>query len=225
MTVIAAPTRVSSTERSGPEVLLGRLTGLAIFLFVPTVVSVLAQNRSTRGAVQFLCGYSPERLVHGAIWTLPSSAFLLARLGTIGPTTILAAAVFMPFVLVSGVRKAALTFMVGHLVSTIVVLVVVVPAAALGWEVARHVYSAVDVGASAGLTAVAGAMCVMLARRRPAFGIGLGVALVGFFVVWEVIHGETAGRALADVEHLLAFATGIVVERRLSAIPATSADD
>lgn len=214
MTTLTAPVRATRGSYSRPEVVLGRMTGLALFLLIPTVVSALAESRSTRAFARALSAYSPERLVHGALWTLPASAFLLPRLGMIGPTTVLTAAVFMPFVLVSGLRKAARTFLIGHVVSTLAVFVVVVPAAALGWDVARHVYFSVDVGASAGLTAVAGAMCVMLARRQPLIGVAVGMMLIGFFVLWEVTHGENAGRALADVEHLLAFATGIFVERR-----------
>ncbi|MFN8035293.1 MAG: hypothetical protein U0V73_05110 [Acidimicrobiia bacterium] len=222
MTSIAAGIDVPVTSRSRPEVLLLRMTGLALFLLVPAAVSSLALSRPGHRVAWLLCGYSPERLVHGEVWTLPASAFMLARLATIGPTTILVAVVFMPFVLVNGLRKAVWTFIVGHVGATLAVFAVVVPLAALGAPWARHVYLTRDVGASAGLMAVAGAMCVVLARRAPALGVGLAVLLFGFFVVWEVVHGENAGRVLADVEHLLAFTIGAALEWRAatpSALP------
>jgi len=206
-----APAATSRAER-----ILARFGGYWLFVLIPVVVTIAAEHPTTRPLLDWLCSYSPERFVHGRVWTLPASAFLVPHLTAIGPTMILTVAILLPFVLLRGLWETVVVFFSGHIVSTLMVLAVTLPGAALGIPWLQQVYFARDVGASAGLTAAAGALAVFLSRAHPEAGAAIGAGVIGFLVVNALLHPETAGRVLADVEHALAFLTGCIVEWRMS---------
>ena len=182
------------------------LAGAAALVGAAAVVSLAWAHPLTRPLAGFCCWYTPGRLSHGALWTLPGSALLLPRLHMLGPTTFMAAALFLPYVMVAGTRRALTAFFAGHVVATAAVAAVVLPAAAWGWPPAVVIRNASDVGASAGLAAAAGALAVHL-RWRPG-GRLLGVALVVWFGSSLVVT-----QRLVEIEHLLALATGAATDR------------
>jgi hypothetical protein len=105
--------------------------------------------------------------------------------------------------------------MAGHVVSTLVVAAIVLPAAALGVAGASGISHALDYGASAALAACAGALAVAIGRRVPV----LGAAVLGAVAAWFLFHLAAVSNPsvnVADVEHLLALGTGALVEWRLS---------
>jgi hypothetical protein len=111
-------------------------------------------------------------------------------------------------------------------VATLAVAALVLPLAAVGWGPAEVVRTNLDVGASAGIAAVAGAVAASLARRRD--GVALFAGLAAFFAVHLA-----AAHTLADAEHLLALTTGAVVgasspihgrRRRLTSLPTDRSD-
>lgn len=209
---IAVPGPSSRTQRPPFEAMLLRLLGVIGFMCIPTVISVLDADHRTVELIRFLAVYSPEKLVHGRLWTLVGSAFLLPRLSMVGTTSIFVVALFLPFALVTGALHSAKVFLLGHCFATLAVCVVVVAGSAIGWHAASVIYHHRDVGASAGLAACAGALCYTVYRRAPVLGVLLLAAVTWFFfrgLLWG--HGD---HGLSDSEHLLALGAGVFVERR-----------
>jgi hypothetical protein len=196
------------------EVLLQRLLGVAAFLCIPTAVGLAFADSALHHSVQDLAGYSPARLAHGAVWTLPASAFLVPRLAMVGTTTLFVLGVFLPLSLVAGTWRAAQVFLAGHCVSTLIVATVIVAGAAMGWSAATAAYAQADVGASAGLAACAGALVYLVGRWSRAVGIALFLALVWLFVS-GAFYRQKGDFEIAEAEHLLALATGVLAARIL----------
>jgi hypothetical protein len=176
---------------------VARLAGMAALVGLMAVIS--AANRVPHHpAVHFCCGYTPARLAAGAWWTVPGSALLVVHLRPFGSDTALLLAVVLPFVLREGFRKAAAAFFTGHVVATLAVAAVVLPLAAGGFHPAEATRVRVDVGSSAGVAAVAGALAV--SRRRPGWGGAAAVGRPGWGAAawlrrrgWAVLIGLTVG--------------------------------
>lgn len=170
-------------------------------------VSVAEHHVATEAVVTACCRYFPERLARGEVWTVVGSAFFLPDVHMVAPTTLATMLLFFPYAVAAGARPALRTFFTGHVVATVAVAAVILPGAALGWRAAVALATRPDIGASAGLAAVAGAGCVRLGWRRAgpvllaALAIGFGLSLA-------------RGHRVVDVEHLLALATGAVTARR-----------
>ena len=218
-------TTVQAAERTGvdPRVLVTRACALALVLAVPLVVGGLERTPLTHGFVTWLCSYSPERLVHGAFWTVPASALLSAQPGKLGPDTIVPALVFAPYILWLGPGRALRTFFAGHIVATLTAAVCIVGGVIAGSAVAHRLFTMNDNGASAGLAAAAGGLGVLLWNSR---WRALAVAVLGAVLLLFTyrIASESLSRTLADCEHLVAIATGAFVEiRRREAGPRRAA--
>jgi hypothetical protein len=189
-----------------------RFLGVAAFLTVPVALTLLGADGATHDAAHFLAGYSPARLVHGAVWTLPLSALLLPNVRMVGPTTVFTIAFLLPYALLRGPVRALVVFFSGHVVATLCVAVVAVGAHVAAWSTVAPLYRHLDFGASAGLAAVIGGLTgVLLTRSRPA-GLFVVVVVVGYFVAAllrspGVIHGA------AQAEQLVALGVGLLVER------------
>lgn len=187
----------------------GRLVGGAGAAFglvvAATAVSVAWHHPSTRPLVQACCRYSPEHLSRGALWTLFGSALLLPRVRMIGPTTIMALALVVPYALAVGARPALKTFFSGHVLATLAVAAVVLPGAALGWAPALALRVRTDVGASAGIAAVGGAFCVRFGRK------GWRPVLLMILAAWFATALARTHR-LVEIEHLVALAAGGISE-------------
>ncbi len=170
-------------------------------------VSVAGHHAATEAVVTACCRYFPGRLARGELWTVVGSAFFLPDVRMVAPTTLATMLLFVPYAVAAGARPALRAFFTGHGVATMAVAAVVLPGAALGWPPAVALSTRSDIGASAGLAAVAGAACVRFDRRRAgpallaALAIGFGLNLA-------------RGHRVVDVEHLLALATGAVTARR-----------
>jgi hypothetical protein len=182
--------------------------GAAALIGLAAAVSVAWAHPATRPVARFCCWYSPARLAGGAVWALPGSALLLPFLHMIGPTTVMTAALFVPYALAAGARRAWGAFFTGHVAATLAVAAVVLPAAAWHWAPAVVVSHHSDLGASAGLAATAGALAAWLGRRRG--GAVIAVAVAGYFGLHLALTHE-----LADVEHLMALCAGAAFERRV----------
>lgn len=118
----------------------------------------------------------------------------------------------VPYMLLRGPWRSIGTFFAGHVVATLGVALVILPGWWYGWASATLLAHAGDVGPSAGLAACAAGLAVAVARHRHALGVGLLAALAGAFVFWMVAVDHQLPQYLADVEHLLAIGTGVVVE-------------
>src|SRR5581483_2704400 len=163
----------------------GRLAALAAVAAVVAVVSTGV--RRPEQAALWCCGYTPARLAAGAWWTVPGSALLIVNLHLLGVKTALLLAVVLPAVLL--------------------------PLAAAGWHPAELVRATLDVGTSAGVAAVGGALAVSLAQRWPhrrCAGAALFAAFAVDFAVRLLLF-----HTLAEVEHLAALAVGAGLARRV----------
>jgi hypothetical protein len=159
---------------------------------------------------KFLAAYSPQRLVHGAVWTLPLSAFVVPHIGEIRPTIAFVLVLFVPYALLRGPLRAVIVFFLGHISSTLIVASAVIVGSAVGWNTATTYYGARDMGISAGLAAISGALVVvLLASRAKVLGALLLAASIWFFL--HMMIGHPTGR-IAGVEHFLALASGAAFE-------------
>jgi hypothetical protein len=214
MSVTTAPTAPATNGVSWGAA-LGRVIALVVVIGVPAALGTLAREPSVRSLTRELFFYSPDRFARGAVWTLPLSGVLPPRLDQVGLNTIVMTTIFVPYVLVRGVWKAIGRFFAGHLVATLTIGLVVLPAAALGTHWGTTVAAARDYGISAGLAGVAGAMSVVVWRRAgPGPGLVVLTALTGFFLYRFAVHHGLDYR-LAEVEHLLAATVGAALEARL----------
>ncbi|HEV7863274.1 MAG TPA: hypothetical protein VGR20_11255 [Acidimicrobiia bacterium] len=185
---------------------VARLAGVGAVAALAVVIS-LANRAPEHGAVHFCCGYTPARLAAGAWWTVPGSALLVPHLNLLGANTAVLVGVMVPYGLRAGSRRTLAAFFGGHILATLAVAAVVLPLAAWGWHPAEALRVRADVGASAGVAAVAGALAVSMRRRR--WGIALLSAFGAFFGVSLLLF-----HSLADVEHLIALATGALLGQR-----------
>jgi len=190
-----------------------RLLGVAAFLTIPVGLTLLGADGATHDAAHFLAGYSPERLVHGAVWTLPLSALLLPNVRMVGPTTVFTVAFLLPYALLRGPLRALVVFFIGHVVATLCVAAVAVGAHLASWSTVEPLYRHLDFGASAGLAAVIGALAgVLLARSRPVGVVAL-VAAAAYFLA-ALVRSPGIVHGAAQAEQILALFVGLEVERR-----------
>jgi len=82
---------------------------------------------------------------------------------------------------------------------------------AAGWATATKLYSTHDVGVSAGAAAVGGAFAVLLWRTRLRW-LAVPILAVPLYFYTYRITSESPAALMADCEHLIAFATGIILE-------------
>jgi hypothetical protein len=196
-----------------------RLLGVAAFLTVPLALTLLGANGPTHAAAHLLAGYSPERLVHGAVWTLPLSALLLPNVRMVGPTTVFTIAFLLPYALLRGPLRALVVFFTGHVVATLLVAVVAIGAQVAGWSTVAPLYRHLDFGASAGLAAVIGALAgVVFTRSRPTGGFAL-VVMAGYFLA-ALVRSPGVVHGAAQAEQLLALGVGLALELWWSRSPA-----
>jgi hypothetical protein len=202
--------RVVNPGPPGSE--LVRFLGVAAFLTIPVALSLFNADGATHDVAHTLAGYSPERLVHGAVWTIPLSALLLPNVRMIGPTTIYTLAFLLPYALMRGPVRALVVFFTGHIVATVSVAVIAIGGHVAGSATLEPLYRALDVGASAGLAAVVGGLAeVVLARSRLA-GIVVVAGVAAYFLV-GLVRSPGILNETAEVQHLLALGAGLLVER------------
>jgi hypothetical protein len=179
---------------------------------VAAVVVVMAVISAANGvphhpAVHLCCGYSPARLAAGAWWTVLGSGLLIVNLHLLGSDTALLLGVVLPYVWRDGLGRAAAAFFTGHVLATLAVAAVVLPLAASGWHPAEAVRVRVDVGSSAGVAAIGGALAVSLRRRSWSAAL-LGAFAADFLLRLVLFH------TLAEVEHLVALSAGALLGRQ-----------
>jgi hypothetical protein len=201
---------VNQPVRKDPLV---RFLGVAAFLTVPVTLSLLGAAGSTHDGVRALARYSPERLVHGAVWTVPLSALLLPNVRMIGPTTVFTIAFLVPYALIRGPIRAIVVFFAGHVVAILSVAVVAVGGHALDWATVAPLYRRADLGAAAGLAAVVGGLAGALLTRSRLAGVVVLAGAAGFFLV-ALARSPGVVRDAEEAQQLLALGVGLLVERR-----------
>ena len=197
-----------------PASTLWRRTIAAVALgLLPFAVAAVHHWHVTHDTVGFLFGYTPERFVHGAVWTLPLSGLITAEVARVGVAVGVMLVLMAPYLILAGVPRTIARFFAGHISCTLITLVAIVVTSAAGWATATRLYSTNDTGISAGLAAVGGAFVVLLWRTRTRWLAAVALAVPLYFYTYR-IGSEVAPRVMADVEHLIAFAVGMAVELR-----------
>ncbi len=191
------------------QAMLTRLLEAAGLICIPTVISLLAIASPTRKTISVLTYYKPLFLLTRP-QTLIGSAFYLPNVQMVGITTVFTVALFVPYVLARGAGWSVRVFLTGHVVATLAASAVVIPGDWLGWRDAVHIVHSSDVGASAGLAACAGGLAILLGRRWRWVGGLLLIGLYAFFV--QNLSGARLLAALAELEHIVALTTGVVLE-------------
>lgn len=202
--------------RPGLPLPLRRAAELLALMAVPTALGLVVRNADARPVATVLFHYSPDRFVQGRVWTLPLSGLVPPKLTNLGPNTIAMTIILVPYVLLRGAGRTVGRFFAGHVLATLAVAVLVLPGAAVGWQFASDVARAPDFGVSAGLAAIAGAMVVVVWRRRGRVaGVVVLVAVFGFFASRLLVTGSLS-HYLSESEHVVAALTGICLEGALA---------
>lgn len=200
-----------ATGRPPGRVLTGRaLLALGLGAF-PFLLAELNKWHPAHGTVKFLTGYSPEHFAHGAVWTLPFSALITAKVSHVSVAIFVMVVLMAPYLILSGPARTAVRFFAGHVGCTLVAFVALVATSAAGWATATRLYRASDTGISAGLAAIGGAFVVLLWRTRARW-LAVPAALLPLYFYSYRMSYEPPPRLMADLEHLLAFSTGALVE-------------
>ncbi len=202
--------RVVNQQPSAEPLL--RFLGVAAFLTLPVGLSLLGADGATHDAAHFLADSSPERLAHGAIWTIPTSALLLPNVRMIGPTTIFTIVFLLPYALLRGPLRALAVFFGGHMVSALGVAFVAIGGHVMRWPTAEVLYRHPELGASYGLAAVVGGLAgALFTRFRPA-GVLVVVAVAGYFLL-GLVRSPGVIRDASEAQHLVALGVGLAIER------------
>ncbi len=214
VTAVGIPTPRPRRSAGRRAVLIAtRLAGLLALIAAPSLVTTFSRSHSSfANDVRDLCNYSPDRLLHGYVWTVITSGLVTPRLRNVHQVTFVGLAVLVPFVLLRGAWETVKVFFSGHIVSTLVIAVIVLPGAALGWQTAHTVAHTIDNGVSAGLAAVGGALAVVAWRWSRPLGAVLLAALAMFLGGMLIFKPFSFGREIAGIEHFIAIAVGAFVE-------------
>ena len=200
-----------NAQRPPVSVLLCRALGAAALLAFPFAVAAVDRWRFAHDTVRFLIGYRPERFLHGEVWTLPLSALIDTTTHHVVVAIGLMFLLLGPYLILAGFPRSIVRFFAGHIGCTVVILVAIVVTSAAGWATATKLYSTTDMGVSAGLAAVGGAFVVLVWRTRVRWIALPALAIPLYFYTYH-IGSEAAPRVMGDIEHLIAFAIGIVIE-------------
>jgi hypothetical protein len=200
-------------ERPPASVLWRRAFAAVGLGLLPFAVSAAHHWHVTHDAVRFLFRYTPERFVHGAVWTLPLSALITAQAAHVGVAVGVMLLLMAPYLIMAGASRTIVRFFAGHVSCTLIMLVAIVTTSDAGWATATRLYAANDTGISAGLAAVGGAFVVLLSRTR-ARGFAVVVGAIPLYFYTYRVGSEAAPAVMADLEHLIAFAVGMAIEWR-----------
>jgi hypothetical protein len=171
---------------------------------VAAIAAVRAVDPSHVSVKALAC--SPEAMAAGRLWTLVTSAAIIA--GPPVPQLVMTGIVAVVVVRLAGARTWWLSAVTGHFGATFVAYAGIAAIYAVDRPTAEGVVHAPDYGISAVWAATTGTLLVLLHRAgvHPRLTAVCTVALLGAFVALVGIDGE-----LADVEHLLAFLFGLAV--------------
>jgi hypothetical protein len=217
-----------NTQRPTVSVLWRRALVAVALLGFPFTVAAVDRWRFAHGTVRFLVGYTPERFLHGAAWTLPLSAVINTTTNYVSVAIGLLFLLMAPYLILAGFPRTIVRFFAGHIGCTLVILVAIVVTSTAGWATATKLYSTTDMGVSAGLAAVGGAFVVLLWRTRARWLVLPALAIPLYFYTYRM-GSEAAPGVMGDIEHVIAFAIGIAIEgpwplrkwpERIVAVPA-----
>lgn len=182
----------------------------AAWLVAVALVAALERTTHALSAAALAC--SPERLVHGAVWSLATSAVVIDG-PPVGQLLMTALATAWAVAVLGG-RGFWLVAVAGHIGATLLTYAGI----AVLWLVVgarvEELVDAPDFGISAVWAALLGALVVVEGRRgrgtRRRAAAAMGVVTLVTFVLLVPLDGE-----LADVEHLLAFVAGALTAAHL----------
>ena len=109
-------TAVAGVNDAPPRLSL-RVAGLLALILVPTALGLVARNADARPVSTLLFHYSPDRFIHGRVWTLVLSGLVPPKLSNLGPNTIMMTLILVPYVLLRGAGRAVGRFFAGHVLS------------------------------------------------------------------------------------------------------------
>jgi hypothetical protein len=199
-------------DSTGSQPLL-RLLGVVGFLTVPVAVTLLYADGATHDGVRLFAGASPERLAHGALWSVPLAALVVPNVRMIGPTTLFTIAFLLPYALLRGPVRALVVFFAGHIVATVAIAVVVIGGHLVAWSTVEPVYRHLDLGASSGLAAVVGGLMGALFTRMRIAALIVVAGVVGWIAA-ALAESPGAIHDAEAVEHIVALGVGLTLERR-----------
>jgi len=188
-----------------------RFLGFAALLTVPVGLTLLAVDGATHDAAHLLAGYSPERLAHGAVWTLPLASLVLPNVRMIGPTTVSIIAFLLPYALLRGPVRALVVFFAGHVVATAGVGLAAIAVHVAGWGGVNHWYHHVALVPAAGLAAVVGGLAGVVMARSRSLGLFVATVAAGSLLIVPMLHPGVIHDADAT-QRLLALGVGLLIE-------------
>jgi hypothetical protein len=174
---------------------------ICLLVVVPMVATVAAPGVHTR--LRASLGSSWDLLAKGEVWRLFTSTFVQSGPGFVAGIVVLVWLVPLAEWRV-GARVTVLAFLLGDWVSSLLVLAGARGAAALGSDVASHVVSHLDSGASAACYACAGAFVISFPAGR------LRAVLIGV-VVSDLVLEAVITHMLAEIQHPIAVVVGMTI--------------
>jgi hypothetical protein len=181
------------------------LRGATVALWLAGVAGIAIVRAADPGSVsvsELAC--SPAALVAGKVWTLVTSAFIIA--GPPVPQLLMTGLVALAVVRLAGSRLWWMSAIGGHFGATFAAYAGIAIVHQADLAAAQGVIHAPDYGISAIWAATTGTLLVVLHRvgAHPRVTAACTVGLLGAFVALVGVDGE-----LADVEHLLAVVIGL----------------
>lgn len=166
---------------------------LVFALLTTGVVSGTIAHPLSRSPLLKTVGVGWAPLAQGRYWTLLTSLFFGLEPYMYGTIALVILLFVAPFEYRFGTLRTAAVFLVTHMASTLAAVVGLHALASAGWPLAQQLTGRLDVGASAGVMGVAGALSVRLPRRwrRPGMLVLAGSMVVTLRVshqVWDFSH-------------------------------------
>ncbi len=187
------PPTAHSLRRPPTTALCGRALAALVFISMPFVVAEANTRHSAHRVVSLLVDYSPQRFLHGAVWTLPLSALITSTLGHVRLDIAVTILLMAPYVILAGFLRTIIRFFAGHIGCTLVTLTTIVVTSAAGWATATKLYSTHDVGVSAG--AARGGRCVRRVALAYAGSLACGSCTGDPAVLLHLPHHFRASRS------------------------------
>ena len=166
-------------------------------------------------------GASPARIASGKVWLLVTSGLLVQK--PLALSMLSFAALGLLTLWLCGQRVLAWSALLGHVGSTLLAYAALALVRGLSPETFRGVWTAPDYGVSAIASAWLGAIACVCWRRRGATLVGKTPVVISCLAVAAFAWMVRRHLNVLDSEHVLAFAIGAVLSRRLAEPRATLA--
>lgn len=194
---------------------------LAAYFALAIVVALLPAVGITQQSLVGAMAFSPSDLVSGKLWLLPLSGVIVD--GNTWSQLAMLAEVAAALVVLAGARTFWRAAIVGHVGSTLIAYAILGVLAVTAPSAIGDLVDAPDYGVSCVWAGSVGALAVVAARRcasRPAkaaVAVAVSAPLVIVLTAGFVTPAGTVN--LATLEHVLAFALGMLAARRTTRAP------